>query len=150
ELIAKALEECKKRRALGATAMKLQDEISGMNDFKEPADDAFEPEAVYSALGMRGAAPARKGASAAKKKGSKPKKPSSNELALELLKTKAGENNVSYCEPGQVLKLSGVSDVRVHVLGPPRTLELLKKDLPTKIRGADEKGHEAYKEVYLS
>src|SRR5262249_30908168 len=135
--------------ALGATANKLHDEISGMNDFEEPAEDSFEPQAVYGALTILGAAPARKKASAAKKRASGPKKPSSNELALELLKTKAGESNVSYCERGRVLKISGVSAVRVHVLGPPRTLELLKKDLPTKIRGA-EKGHGAYKEVYLS
>jgi hypothetical protein len=138
-LIAKALEECQKRAQLGAK--NVGDRIAGMNDFEQPEARSFAPEDVHAALKKmnRGAA----------KKPAGPKKPSSNELALALLKAKAGDN-VVYCEPGQVLKLAGVSSARVYVLGPPRTTELLKKDLPTKIRGAGDGDHEVYKEVYLS
>jgi hypothetical protein len=139
ELIDKALEECKKRRQLGAT--ELGDRIAGMNDFEQPPDGSFDPDAVHHTLENLGLAAAKKTV--------EPKKPSSNELAIALLKAKAGDD-VVYCEPGQVLNISGVSDARVYVLGPPRTLELLKKDLPTKIRGAGDRDHEVYKEVYLS
>ncbi len=140
ELIAKALEECKKRALLGAK--EVGERIAGMNDFEQPADDSFEPDAVHDAL-------QRLNPAAAKKIAAGPKKPSSNELALALLKAKA-RDDVVYCEPGQVLKISGVADARVYVLGPPRTSELLKKDRPTKIRGAGDGDHDVYKEVYLS
>jgi hypothetical protein len=83
------------------------------------------------------------------KKSAPSKKPSSNELALALLNAKA-KDNVEYCEPGQTLRLGKLKNVRAFVLGPPRTPEMLKKDLPTKIRGAREGDHDAYKEVYLS
>lgn len=76
-------------------------------------------------------------------------KPSSNELALALLSAMA--ERVEYCEPGAVLDVPNVDDVRAYVLGPPRDEKLLKKDAPSKIRGSsDEHGHAKYKEVYLS
>lgn len=74
-------------------------------------------------------------------------KPSSNELALGVLQAQAA--HVNYCRPGDLLKIEGIADVRVHVLGPPHDEAKLKKDLPTAIRGAKE-GEDHYKETYLS
>ena len=74
-------------------------------------------------------------------------KPSSNELALGLLQAQA--EHVNYCRPGDLLKIEGIADVRVHVLGPPHDETKLKKDLPSVIRGARE-GGDHYKETYLS
>ena len=139
DLIARALEECEKRAQFGAT--ELAGKIAGMKDFEEPLADSVELGAVHEAIKRLDPAAAKKAAA--------PRNPSSNEVALALLKAKAG-NDVVYCEPGQVLNLSSGSSVRAYVLGPPRTLELLKKDRPTKIRGAGDGDHEIYKEVYLS
>jgi len=157
ELIDQALEECKKRRgALGARA--LADQIAESNDFEPPAADSFDSVAVQKILERL--APAsielrhyrdssfQPLPAAAARKSKKPRAPSSNELALALLKAKAGD--VVFCEPGQVLAMNGVANVRAYVLGPPRKIELLKKDLPTKVRGAGDRDHEVYKEVYLS
>ncbi len=57
------------------------------------------------------------------------KRPSSNEAALEWLKQEA--DRVRYCEPGEVLSLDRVPDVRAYVLGPPRDEDFLKRDLPS-------------------
>jgi len=44
-----------------------------------------------------------------------------------------------------------VPTCRAYVLGPPRDEKLLKKDLPSKVRGSEGDGHEGeFKEVYLS
>ncbi len=65
-------------------------------------------------------------AAAPKKAG---KRPSSNEVALEWLKREAAK--VRYCEPGDVLTIAGVPNMRACVLGPPRDENLLKRDLPS-------------------
>jgi hypothetical protein len=77
----------------------------------------------------------------------KKQQPSANELALGVLQAQA--RNVKYCLPGDLLKIDGIEGVRVHVLGPPHDEAKLKKDLPSKIRGAEE-GEDHYKETYLS
>lgn len=69
---------------------------------------------------------------------------SRNQLAMALISSKG---NPVYCEPGDVLSLYEVSDLRVLVLGPPRNEKLLKKEKPSKVRGG---GAHEYKETYFS
>jgi beta-lactamase superfamily II metal-dependent hydrolase len=154
ELIDQALEECRRRAGLGA--QQLSERIAGMNDFEQAHEGSIDADGVQDVLARLAAGSAelrhyraRGVAPLAAAHSAEPEKPSSNELALALLKAKAGDN-VVYCEPGQVLSLGGVANARAYVLGPPRTPELLKKDLPTKVRGAEEDGHPVFKEVYLS
>ncbi|MEW4453743.1 hypothetical protein AB1L30_13800 [Bremerella sp. JC817] len=76
-------------------------------------------------------------------------KPSTCEQAINLLRLLASDT--SYCEPGQVIPISDEPEVRAYILGPPRDEYLLKKDLPSKVRGEkDEHGHASYHETYLT
>jgi hypothetical protein len=87
---------------------------------------------------------------AVSKKSTTKEKPSSNELALRLLALTVGDDNTKYCEPGRVRELDDVKNFRAYVLGPPRS-DLLEKEKPTKIRGANEgDAGGAYKEVYIT
>ncbi len=92
------------------------------------------PDAAPAAAGPLGAAPAHQPRT----------RPSANELALGLLAMKA---DAVYCDPGDVLEIPHVENTRAYVLGPPRSEKLLKKDLPSKVRGG---GAHDYVETYLS
>lgn len=156
-VIDKALEECRKRAQLGGA--QLADQISGFNDFEEPLANAVDEHVVRKFLGRQEPKSTElqhyanrsmfSEIRAVDAKHPAPSKPSSNELALALLKAKA-RDNVEYCEPGQTLRLGKLTNVRAYALGPPRTDKLLKQDSPTKVRGSHDGDHDVYKEVYLS
>jgi hypothetical protein len=55
--------------------------------------------------------------------------PSTSAIALAWLAQKA--ERVKYCEPGEVLTLDGVEQLRAYVLGPPREETLLARDVPS-------------------
>jgi glyoxylase-like metal-dependent hydrolase (beta-lactamase superfamily II) len=57
---------------------------------------------------------------------------------MQALKDKAGEGNVDYLEPGEVITTPGPVGLRAYVLGPPRKPERLFTDLPSA------EGHETY------
>ena len=50
--------------------------------------------------------------------------------AMKWVQTR-GENPAKFCSPGDVFKLDGVDKTRVFVLGPPKDLKQLHKDLPS-------------------
>jgi hypothetical protein len=58
-------------------------------------------------------------------------KPTSNEVALQVLRERTGEENTECLEPGTVVPFPGVPHVRAYVLGPPRDEKLLKKSDPS-------------------
>lgn len=72
-----------------------------------------------------------------------------NADTLAMLKRKAGDNAIRYLEPGMVIEVDRPEaktkalgpGLRTYVLGPPRNIDRLKKDAPTKGEG---------KEVYLA
>lgn len=164
KVINKAVEEARRRAAPGVSAA-LADELLGLTDFERPAEDSVDPASVERTIqSLANQSPERKAAlaelqqrleigsspvlGAAKKK---TEQPSSNELALGLLTVKA--DNKTYCDPKKTppLTIPNVAAARAYVLGPPRDETLLKKDLPSKIRGSSsEDGHGKYKEVYLT
>lgn len=175
EVIEKAVEQARDRAGVGlANEAEL---LHGLTDFERPAEGSFDRDQVEkailafakdspdgeAALAMfdKRLTPAAAGLGAAAT--SKPKKASSNELALALLAMKAQASQaghpggptvepVVYCDPQKTkpLGLPGVPELRAYVLGPPRDDALLKKDLPTKIRGSGDGHHGEFKEVYLS
>jgi metallo-beta-lactamase superfamily protein len=160
QLIDKAVDEAQRRA--GPDGPALASQLNALTDFDRPPDGSVDEADVMrriAALKGRAAlvaaidalpslnddAPA--GLAAAKKA---KKAPSSNELALGLLAVKATDNKITYCVPGTVRDVDGVSNFRAYVLGPPRS-ELLEKPNPTKIRGATENTPGGmYKEVYLA
>lgn len=48
-----------------------------------------------------------------------------------MLKNKAGIDNIRYCEPGEVIPPSDEFPLKTYVLGPPRSVERIKKDSPS-------------------
>jgi len=155
-IIDKAVKEAKNRAAAIGTSLTAR--LDAIMDFEESNSDVAALDAALERIKtLRKASPDVEGSSnlngillgAAKgKPGSK--RPSSNEIALGLLLSKVG-NNVTYGEPGDLLPVPGVSNLRAYVLGPPRNEDLLSKDKPSKIRGATEDTPGgAYKEVYLT
>jgi metallo-beta-lactamase superfamily protein len=135
-LIAKAVEEAQRRA--GAAEKRLAGRLDTITDFERVEDVDTD-----AALGV---AKSKLGAPKSKKTN----RPSPNEIAFGLLAAKAGDQNTKHCEVTEVLEVDGVENFRAYVLGPPRTANLLEKDKPSKIRGAqeDDPGG-AYKEVYL-
>jgi hypothetical protein len=159
-LINKAVEEARERAGRGLDGKALADHLEELTDFDRPAegsvdvvDLAARVEAKQRTVTLKVADDAASVGSSglgAAKSSEKKNKPSSNELALRLLALVAGDNRVSYCEPGKMREVAGVPNLRAYVLGPPRS-DLLEKEKPTKIRGASE--HDpggAYNEVYLT
>ncbi|MCA9019344.1 MAG: hypothetical protein KDA74_04330 [Planctomycetaceae bacterium] len=75
--------------------------------------------------------------------------PTMCEFAINLLRLRA--EHTCYCTPGEVIPIMNQPQLRAYVLGPPTDVTLLKKDLPTKVRGEkDEHGHSSYHETYLT
>jgi len=160
QLIDKAVDEAQRRA--GPDGPALASQLNALTDFDRPADGSVEEADIMRRIGaLKGRAalvaavdalPSLSddgvaGLAAGKKAR---KAPSSNELALGLLAVKATDNKITYCEPGSVRDVDGVSAFRAYVLGPPRS-ELLEKPNPTKIRGATESTPGGmYKEVYLA
>ncbi|WP_433766611.1 MBL fold metallo-hydrolase [Pseudomonas putida] len=60
---------------------------------------------------------------------------------VDKLKAKAGVRATRYLEPGDVVRPQAISMLKTYVMGPPRSEERLRKDLPSKGAG---------KEVYLT
>jgi hypothetical protein len=160
-VIDKAVEEARARAGRGLDGPGLAKHLVDLTDFEHPADGSVDVADIESRVeALRQKAQLTKaaddfastdethGLSVAKK--ARKTKPSSNELALGLLALKVGDNKTQYCDPGKVRVIDDVSNLRVYVLGPPRS-DLLEKEKPTKIRGASEgdPGGE-YKEVYLT
>ena len=160
KVIDKAVEQARQRAEQG-----LAEALLHLTDFERPAEGSVDREAVKKAIRALAAdSPEQQALFASVTKeflgdgeaelgaaGSAKKEPSSNELALGLLAVKARQT--TFCEPGMTppLAIPGVPHARVYVLGPPRNEKLLKKDLPTKVRGSQsEDGHHEYQEVYLS
>jgi hypothetical protein len=159
-VIDKAVKEAAARTGPGAARLKAS--LETITDFERSDHTDADPDAAEAAIAALGkenplialeSMPMDGGALlgvAGKAKRTKAR-PSSNELALGLLAAKAGGKNVTYAEPGGVLKIPGVDDLRAYVLAPPRNQDLLKKDKPSKIRGAKEgDAGGVYQEVYLS
>jgi hypothetical protein len=158
-LIDKALKEARERAGRGMDGVGLARKLEHLMDFDVPEEgsvDLADVDAKVKELRKNSALPtivdaftsddAALGLGSAKKKNT----PSSNELAIALLALKVGDDKAKYCEPGKMLTIDGVDNLRVYALGPPRS-DLLEKDKPSKIRGAKE--HDpggAYKEVYLT
>ena len=159
-LIDSAVNEARERAGRGLDGNALAKHLDSLMDFDRPATGSVDDSHV--AARIRALEPERElgdtddfasvdtadlGAS---KKSQKTSKPSSNELALRLLALTVGDNNAAYCEPGKVREIEDVPNLRVYVLGPPRS-DLLEKEKPTKIRGAKEGDPGGiYKEVYLT
>ena len=160
-VIDKAVKEAGARADLGAARLKTS--LETITDFERSDHTDSDPAAAQAAIAAMGkenplialeSIPMDGGSMlGVAKKGTRATRvrPSSNELALGLLAAKAGGKNVTYGEPGSVLKIPGVNNLRAYVLGPPRDEDLLKKDKPSKIRGAKEgDAGGMYQEVYLS
>ena len=160
KVIDKAVEQARER---AQTA--LADQIELLNDFERPPEGSVDRDAVMKAIEKLAAETPQQqvlfasmtreflsGGESELGAAKVPRKePSSNELALGLLAVKARQT--TFCEPGMTppLSIPGVPQARAYVLGPPRNEKLLKKDLPTKVRGShSEDGHHEYQEVYLS
>ncbi|MGL6246185.1 MBL fold metallo-hydrolase [Pseudomonas sp.] len=60
---------------------------------------------------------------------------------IEKLKAKAGSKAIRYLEPGEVARPAAIGTLKAYVMGPPRSEERLRKDLPSKGTG---------KEVYVT
>ena len=105
-------------------------ELIGLGDFEDMDPETLSDE-ILAAV-----------ADGNKKKVKDKNKPSSNEVALELLKLHAGKP--VYLEPGDVAPVPGVPWTRAYVLGPPKDETMLKKDSPT---GGDEGEN---RETYLT
>ena len=60
---------------------------------------------------------------------------------IEKLKDKAGSKVTRYLEPGDVVRPAAIDALKAYVMGPPRSEERLRKDLPSKGAG---------KEVYMT
>lgn len=160
EVIAEAVRQAR-RKAHETSMPGLADRIEKLLGFEEPDHAAFgsrEADAVIKKIeSLSNKNPAQRelhqrflsqiltpisklGAA-----GNRTKKPSSNELAIGLLAMKA---ETVYWEPGEIRQvISDVTSIRAIALGPPRTEKLIKKDLPSKVRGGHD--HE-YKETYLT
>ena len=68
-----------------------------------------------------------------------------NQAALAVLRDKAATTR--YHAPGDVIEPADVDGCRLYVLGPPRDERLLKKDAPSRRRGAPTG---VYRETYLA
>ncbi|MFC5696189.1 MBL fold metallo-hydrolase [Pseudomonas sp. GCM10022186] len=66
--------------------------------------------------------------------------PRDGRAVIESLKSKAGPLATRYLEPGDVVRPAAAKSLKAMVLGPPRSEQRLRKDLPSKGAG---------KEVYL-
>jgi len=163
KVIDKAME---KLQGLGVAGDAAKERLADVMGFEDPAEDAVDVDAVERAIARSRKASAAEpsvdplsaldlsgsplAAASTSKATSKKVKPSSNELALGLLASKAGSSGPVYLEPGAVRKIDTVPGVRAYALGPPRS-ELLKKEAPSKIKGARERDPGGlYKEVYLT
>ncbi len=51
--------------------------------------------------------------------------------AFDWVKTHAGQTNIRYCRPGDLLSLPGVAGARVYVLGPPHDEALIHRSNPS-------------------
>jgi hypothetical protein len=115
---------------LDAEAQARRETIEALLQFYEPEIEPWTPEGAFGAA----------------KKGSPPydpatQKPRSCANAITWLRFKAGEKNVTYLEPGQVVRFGLADRLRASVLGPPRGGPRLLQLDPSK--GAN-------REVYLT
>tara|TARA_R110002111_G_scaffold240269_1_gene301959 strand:+ start:22893 stop:24743 length:1851 start_codon:yes stop_codon:yes gene_type:complete len=121
----------------------LQDiigDLKSRTENKQIAEDIERDEKICQ--GIRGFA----GQAGVKKERTEP---TMCELAINLLRLRAKQT--CYCTPGEVIPIMDQPQLRAYVLGPPTDVTLLKKDLPTKVRGeTDEHGHSSCHETYLT
>jgi hypothetical protein len=149
-LIEKAVDEARRRAGAGADDLAVR--LRLLTDFEYPAENSVDEAVVgrkIQALNLPAQAAGADALGALSLAAAPREKPTSNELALNLLRAKAGEAATQYLEPGGVCAVEDVPHFRAYVLGPPRS-DLLKKDQPSRIRGAREGDENEYKEVYLT